>query len=47
MIYLLNINITYNYFAVCFDSYESSSGIDFKTYCTYCFTVFFYSYCKT
>ena len=30
----------YNYFARCFDSYESSSGINFKTYCTYCFTVF-------
>jgi len=30
----------YNYFGTCFDSYESSSGINFKTYCTYCFTVF-------
>ena len=40
MIYLLNFNITYNYFATCFDSNESSSGINFKNYCTYCFTVF-------
>ena len=41
MIYLLNFNITYIIiFATCFDSYESSSGINFKTYCTYCFTVF-------
>ena len=41
MIYLLNFNITYiTIFATCFDSYESSSGINFKNYCTYCFTVF-------
>ena len=38
----------YNYFATCFDSYESSLGINFKTYCTYflqfsCLTVF----CRT
>ena len=40
MIYLLNFNMTYIIiFATCFDSYESSSGINFKNYCTYCFTV--------
>ena len=44
IIYLLNFNITYIIIlATCFDSYESSSGINFKTYCTYCFTVF----CRT
>jgi len=38
MIYLLNFNITYIIIlATSFDSYESSSGINFKTYC---FTVF-------
>ena len=41
MKYLLSFNITYIIiFATCFDSYESSSGINFKNYCTYCFTVF-------
>jgi len=45
MIYLLNLNITYNYFPTCFESYESSSGINFKTYCNFvlqflCLTVF-------
>ena len=41
MVYLLNLNITYIIIlATCFDSYESSSGINFKNYCTYCFTVF-------
>jgi len=47
MVYLLNFNITYIIiFATCFDSYESSSGINFKNYCTYCFTVFMsYSFC--
>jgi len=40
MVYLLSVNITYIIIlATCFDSYESSSGINFKTYCTYCFTV--------
>jgi len=39
MIYLLNFNITYIIIlATCFDSYESSSGINFKNYCTYFFT---------
>ena len=41
MVYLLNFNITYIIIlATCFDSYESSSGINFKNYCTYCFTGF-------
>ena len=41
MVSLLNFNITYIIIlATCFDSYESSSGINFKNYCTYCFTVF-------
>jgi len=41
MVYLLNFNITYIIIlATCFDSYESSSGINFKNYCTYSFTVF-------
>ena len=41
MIYLLNFQYNiYNYFATCFDSSESSSGIKFKTCCMYCFTVF-------
>ena len=40
MVYLLNLNITYIIIlATCFDSYESSSGINFKKYSTYCFTV--------
>ena len=40
MVYLLNFNITYiNILATCFVSYESSSGINFKNYFTYCFTV--------
>ena len=40
MVYLLNFNITYIIIlATCFDYYESSSGINFKNYCTYCFTV--------
>jgi len=40
MVYLLNFNITYIIIlATCFDSLESSSGINFKNYCTYCFTV--------
>ena len=40
MVYLLNFNITYTIIlATCFDSYESS-GINFKNYCTYFFTVF-------
>jgi len=31
MVYLLNFNITYMIIlATCFDSYESSSGINFK-----------------
>ena len=43
MKYLLSFNITYIIiFATCFDSYESSSGINFKNYCTYCFTVFMF-----
>ena len=52
MIYLLNFNMTYIIiFATCFDSYESSSGINFKNYCTYCFTVimsysFLSNYCN-
>jgi len=48
MIYLLTFNITYIIiFATCFDSHESSSGINFKNYCTYCFTVFMsYSFCR-
>ena len=42
MIYLLKFNITcIIIFATCFDSYESSSGINFKKYCTYCFTVLY------
>ena len=37
-LYLLNFQYNiYNYFATCFDSSESSSGIRFKTYCMYCF----------
>ena len=40
MVYLLNITITYRIIlATCFDYYESSSGINFKKCCTYCFTV--------
>jgi hypothetical protein len=47
MIYLFNFNITYTIiFATCFDPYESSSGINFKNCCTYCFTVFFSYYCN-
>ena len=52
MIYLLNFNITYIIsFSTCFNSYESSSGINFKNYCTYCFTVcmsysFLSNYCN-
>jgi len=43
MIYLLNFNVTYTIiFATCSDSCESSSGINFKNYCTYCFTVFMF-----
>ena len=35
MVYLLNFNITYIIIlATCFDSYESSSGINFKNNCT-------------
>jgi hypothetical protein len=30
MIYLLNLNVTYIILATCFDSYESSSGINFQ-----------------
>ena len=47
MVYLLNFNITHIIIlATCFDSYESSSGINFKNYCTYCFTGFLsYSFC--
>ena len=45
MVYLLNCNITYVIIlATCFDSYESSSGIKFKNYFTYCFKFFV---CKT
>ena len=41
MVHLLNFNIKYIIIlATCFDSYESSSGINFKNYCTYCLTVF-------
>jgi hypothetical protein len=41
MINLLNFIITYIIiFATCFDSYESTLGINFKTYCIYCFTVY-------
>ena len=41
MVYLLRFNITcIIILATCFDSYESSSGLNFKSYCTYCFTVF-------
>jgi len=41
MVYSLKFNITYIIIlATCFDSYESSSGIKFKNYCTYCLTVF-------
>ena len=41
MVYLFSFNITYIIIlATCFDSYESSSGLIFKNYCTYCFTVF-------
>ena len=41
MVYSLKFNITYIIIlATCFDSYESFSGINFKNYCTYCFTVF-------
>ena len=35
MVYLFNFNITYIIIlATCFDSYESSSGINFKNYFT-------------
>ena len=41
MVYLLGFNITYIIIlATCFDSYESSSGLNFKNFCTYCFIVF-------
>jgi len=41
MLYLLNFQYNiYNYFATCFDSSESSSGIRFKTYCMYLFIIF-------
>ena len=52
MIYLLNFNITYIItFATCFDSYESFSGINFKTYLHIvlqflCLTVFWSNYCN-
>jgi len=40
VVYFLNFNITYIIIlATCFDSYESSSGINFKNYSTYCFIV--------
>ena len=45
MIYLFNFQYNiYKYFATCFDSSESSSGIKFKNYRTYCFTVLSYSF---
>ena len=48
MVYLLNFNITYTIIlATCFDSYESSSGINFKKYCTYSFTVLCLNKTKT
>ena len=40
IVYLLSFNITYIIIlATCFVCYESSSGLNFKNYCTYCFTV--------
>jgi hypothetical protein len=50
MVYLLNFNIIYTIIlATCFDSYESSSGLNFKNCCNivlqfFCLTVFV---CKT
>jgi len=50
--YLINFNITYIIiFGTCFDFYESSSGINIKKCCTYCFTVlcltvFLSNYCN-
>ena len=47
MVYLLDFNMTYIIIlATCFDTYESSSGLNFKNYCTYCLTVF-HKNCKT